>query len=466
MIDLRLPGGLRVRAWPLMAAAGFAAAAALLAGPARADPRAQSVSSEEREILRWVDQHAEEAVGLLERAVNINSGTLNRSGVLEVGALFRAELDALGFKTRWVEGEAFHRAGHLLAERGGSGPRVLLIGHLDTVFEADSPFQRFERLEGGRARGPGVIDMKGGDVVLLQSLKALGATGSLDRLAVTVVLTGDEENPGEPIELSREALVRAAAGAQAALGFEDGDGRPESAVVARRGSSSWVLRSTGKAAHSSQIFRKEIGAGAILEAARVLDGFRKRLAGEPYLTFSPGIVVGGSLAELEDSGIRGTASGKNNVVAGRAVVTGDLRTLSPVQLRKAKAAMAEVVARHLPQASSEIDFEDSYAPLAPSEGNRRLLGLYDRASRDLGFGPVTAADPMQVGAADVSFVAGAVSMILDGIGLKGRGGHTAEETADLKMLSVQTQRAAVLLYRLSGGAARAGRLEGNRKDAE
>ncbi|HEV8337755.1 MAG TPA: M20/M25/M40 family metallo-hydrolase [Candidatus Polarisedimenticolia bacterium] len=463
MIDLRRPGALRVLAWPLMAVG--LAAAALPGGPARAALRAPAISSEEREIRRWVEQHAEEAEALLERAVNINSGTLNLPGVRKVGALFRAELDALGFKTRWVEGEAFHRAGHLLAERAGSGPRVLLIGHLDTVFEADGSFQRFERLEGDQARGPGVIDMKGGDVILLQALKALRAAGSLDGLAVTVVLTGDEENPGEPIDLSREALVRAAPGAQAALGFEDGDGKPQSAVVARRGSSSWVLRSTGKAAHSSQIFRKEIGAGAILEAARALDGFRKRLAGEPYLTFSPGILLGGTLAELEDSGIRGTASGKSNVVAGRVVVTGDLRALSPAQLRKAKAAMAEVAARHLPQTSSEIDFKDSYSPLAPSEGNRRLLGLYDRTSRDLGFGPVTATDPMEAGAADVSFVAGVVSMILDGIGLKGRGGHTAEETADLKMLSVQTQRAAVLLHRLSRGAAGAARSGGNRKGA-
>ena len=93
-----------------------------------------------------VQAHSADALALLERAVNINSGTMNLAGVREVGRLFAAELETLGFKTRWVDGSAFKRAGHLVADHPGSGPRVLLIGHLDTVFEPDSPFQKFERL--------------------------------------------------------------------------------------------------------------------------------------------------------------------------------------------------------------------------------------------------------------------------------------------------------------------------------
>ena len=138
------------------------------------------------------------------------------------------------------------------------------------------------------------------------------------------------------------------------------------------------------------------------------------------------------------------------MIAEHATAEGDLRTVSPEQLERAKKTMREIAARHLPRTASEIAFEDDYPPMAPSEGNRRLLSLYDRVSRDLGFGPVTATDPGDAGAADVSFAAGLVTMAIDGIGLKGRGGHTVEETADLAMLPIQTKRAAVLLYRLAG----------------
>ena len=90
-----------------------------------------------------------------------------------VGRRFRAEFERLGFTTRWVDGAAFKRAGHLVAEHPGRGPHILLIGHLDTVFDSDSPFQRFERLSPTSARGPGIIDMKGGDVVIVEALSAL-----------------------------------------------------------------------------------------------------------------------------------------------------------------------------------------------------------------------------------------------------------------------------------------------------
>src|SRR5688500_4831178 len=127
-----------------------------------------SLTPPERAMASFIDANQAEAVALLERAVNINSGTQNLEGVRKVGALFRAEFDALGFTTTWVNQDEVSRAGHLVAERKGSGgPKVLLIGHLDTVFEPDSPFQKFERLDGNTARGPGIIDMKGGNVIIV-----------------------------------------------------------------------------------------------------------------------------------------------------------------------------------------------------------------------------------------------------------------------------------------------------------
>ena len=410
---------------------------------------APGLTAREKALAAYIDAHNADAVALLERAVNINSGSMNLEGVREVGRLFRAEFDALGFKTEWIDGSAWGRAGHLIASHEGPSPKLLLIGHLDTVFERDSPFQKFERIDADHVRGPGITDMKGGDVILLQALKALKSIGELDRMNITVVMTGDEESTGRPLARAREALVNAAKGAAAAIGFENGDGDPAHAVVARRGTTSWRVEVTGVTGHSSQVFSKELGFGAVYEAARIVNAFREQLAGEPHLTFNPGAIVGGTAAEFDGGMSRGTASGKTNVIAAKAVVTGDLRALTMEQFTKAKAAMTGIVAGSLAQTKAELTFDEGYPPLAPTAGNERLLVMYDRASRDLGFGSVQAVSPDRAGAADVSFVAGHVPMIIDAVGMKGRDDHSPSETADLRTLPIQTKRAAVLLLRLS-----------------
>ena len=409
----------------------------------------------ERAIVRAADANNQAALDLLERLVNINSGSLNVAGVKQVGVALRSEFDALGFTTRWIDGASFGRGGHLVAEHPGSGPRLLLIGHLDTVFEPSSPFQRYQRL-GDSARGPGVNDMKGGDVIIVAALKALKAAGALDRIHVTVIFTGDEESSGHPLEQSKAALVELARQADYAIGFEDGADDSATAVVSRRSAGGWTLRVTGTAAHSSQIFRADIGAGAIFETARILEAFRTRLQGQPYLTFNPGMALGGTEVHPDSGGASGSAAGKTNVVAARMEVRGDLRALSPEQLAAAQTTMREIVGKNLPGTTASIEFADGYPPLAPSEGNRRLLAVYDSASRALGFGPVTGVDPAKAGAADVSFTAPYVKGALDGIGLPGTGTHTETETADLRMLAPLTKRAALLLLWLSqSGAPRA-----------
>jgi len=416
-------------------------------------PAAEGLSRLERRAAAAVDRNTPAALALLERAVGINSGTMNFEGVRAVGRLLQPEFQALGFTTQWADGSGWGRAGHLIARRPGrdGAPRVLLIGHLDTVFERDSPFQAFERLSETSARGPGIIDMKGGDVVMLLALQALRGAGALDRLSLTAILIGDEEDSGSPLTLARRDLIEAAEWADVAIGFEDGAGDPRTAVVARRGSGGWRLVTTGRPAHSSQIFRADIGSGAIYEVARILAAFHEALRGEEYLTVNPGVILGGTAITFDGDESRGTAFGKTNVVAESATVAGDLRSISLAQRERAKETMRRIVGEHLPLTTAEITFDDGYPPLAPSDGNRRLLALYDRASRDLGFGEVTAVDPSRAGAADVSFTEGLVDMALDGIGLMGDGGHTAKETADLRTLPSQAKRMAVTLLRLSEG---------------
>ena len=409
------------------------------------------LSRVEKKIVDYVDQHKSEALKLLEEVVNINSGSMNFDGVKKIGQIFISELDALDMETRWVDGKSFQRSGHLIAEQKGKGPTLLLIGHLDTVFEPDSPFQQFKILNDTIAQGPGIADMKGGDVILVKALEALMEVGLLKEMNIIVVMTGDEELSGRPLELARKDLIDAAKAADYALGFENGDGDPTTAIVSRRGSIGWELKVTGVPAHSSQIFREDVGAGAIFEASRILNGFYEQMAEEQFLTFNPGMMVAGTSVEYDKAKKSGTAFGKNNVVSKDVIVTGDLRTISPEQLEKAKATMKGIVSKNRPQTTAKITFGEGYPPLAPTDGNYKLLDYFDRVSRDLGFGPVTAVDPIKAGAADVSFTAGHVEMAIDGLGLGGADDHTVNETGDLRTLPMQIKRAAVLMYRLSAG---------------
>ncbi len=409
------------------------------------------VSQIEKKIIQSIDNHNEEAVELLKEIVNINSGSMNFEGVKKVGEVLKAKFDGLGMETRWVDGTAFSRAGHLIAQQKGKGPTLLLIGHLDTVFEPTSPFQEFKMLEDNIASGPGIDDMKGGDIVILQAIIALNEVGALKNMNIIVVMTGDEELSGRPLDLARKDLIEAAKKADIALGFENGDGQPSTANISRRSSSGWELKVTGVPAHSSQIFREDIGVGAIYELSRILYGFYENLAGEELLTFNPGMVIGGSLVDHDKNMDGGSAYGKSNIVAETAISTGDIRCISPEQLEKTQNTMKRIASRNLPHTSAELTFGIGYPPLAPTEDNKKLLRYYSSVSEELGFGKVVAVDPLKAGAADISFTAPYVDMAIDGLGLGGTNDHTVNETADLSTLPSQTKRAAILIYRLSTG---------------
>lgn len=409
----------------------------------------QNLDETEQHLASFVDSRVEAAIDLLEEVVNINSGSMNFDGVRAVGAVFDEELTALGFETRWIDGAAFDRAGHLFATRGSKGPHFLLIGHLDTVFETDSPFQKFERESEGRAKGPGIIDMKGGDVVMVETVRALQAAGVLDDMTVTIALIGDEESSGDPLELGRAALVQAAIESDVVMAFEPGDGDPGTAVLARRGFTGWELHTSGTRAHSSSVFSEETGYGSIYEAARILTRFQEELVGEELLTFNPGLILGGTAVEFDEENDRGSAFGKTNVVSEKTIVSGDLRTISPEQREVIKDRMRGLIKDNLPGTGASLTFRDSYPPMGQTEGNERLLDIFNQASQDAGYGPVIAGDPREAGAADVSFAAGHALMALDGLGMTGGGTHTTQEWADLSTLPMQTTRAAITMYRIS-----------------
>ena len=408
---------------------------------------ADVLSDSEKSLATYIISHREEQVADLKHLVNINSGTMNLSGVRKVGVFFSTELEKLGFVPEWNEmPPEMNRAGHLFARRKGKqGKRLLLIGHLDTVFPKDSPFQKYER-KGGIATGPGINDMKDGDLVILYALKALHHIGALDDVTITVALMGDEENTGSPISVSRKMLIEEAKISDVALAFESGiDNR---VTVGRKGASGWKLTVEGRRAHSAGILSADTGAGAIYEMARILNAINTDLMGDPALTMSPALALAGTDVTHDKQASEGKAFGKINVVPQSATVVGDLRYLTPEQNLHARSTLANIIKNNLPHTSATVEYWEYYPSMAPTSGNMALAEIYQQASKDLGLGAVGILDPLKRGAADISHVAKHVDS-LDGLGGMGGGDHTVQEFQDLSLLPIATQRAALMIYRLT-----------------
>ncbi len=413
-------------------------------------PAAAALTAAERKMGAIVDAEHDRSVALLEKLTNQNSGSLNIEGVTKVGEMMRAELEPLGFDVKWVPMAEAKRAGHIVATHKGNGrgKRMLLIGHLDTVFEADSPFQKFVR-KGDKAEGPGIDDDKGGMVVIVAALRAMQAAGTLKDADIEVVLTGDEEDVGEPVEIARRDLIAAGKRADVALDFEglvviDGQ---DWGSIARRSSSSWTLKVTAGGGHSSGIFSERAGDGAIYAASQIISAFRKELP-EQNLTYNVGMIVGGERAELDKDQIRGTAAGKTNIIPQIAIARGDMRTLADEQTIRVQEKMKGIVARAFPGATAEIAFDQGYPAMAPTEGAKALLGKLNVVNRDLGLKEMPAVDPLRRGAGDIAFVAKDVDGLV-GLGTSGQGSHAVGETVDLDSIRRQAKRAAILMTRLS-----------------
>ncbi len=405
------------------------------------------LSDTEKKIIQSVTQNMPATLQLLEASVNINSGTLNVAGVKKVGDLYAKELESLGFTIQWITlPDSLKRAGHLVAyRRGKKGKKLFLIGHLDTVFEPDMPFTPYTKLNDSTATGQGANDMKGGDVVVIAALKALHQNGQLTDRDITVYFTGDEENAGDPREVSRKDFIERAKQHDIALAFETAAGL-NTVATARRGSSGWYLEVEGKQAHSAGVFGTS-GYGAIYEAARILNSFRTELSKETYLTFNPGMIVGGSeILQVGDG--TGSVMGKTNIISPRTVVSGDLRFLSEAQKEGARTKMRAIVKNNLPGTTANIRFTDGIPAMPPTAGNAALVNVVNEASLSLGYGEVKAGNPGARGAGDISYVAEYLSC-LDGLGASGRGAHAPGELINLAQYPQLIKRASLLIHRLT-----------------
>ena len=417
-----------------------------------------SLNKEEQKVMDYIDANMPRTIALLKESVNINSGTLNIAGVKKVGEIFAREFEKANFKTQWISmPDSLRRAGHLVAtigfnndavgKKNTKGKKLFLIGHLDTVFEPDMPANPFTMLNDSTATGQGVNDMKGGDVVMIIALQALHAQGLLKDADIIAYLTGDEEHAANPREISRRDFIQRAKQTDIALAFEGANGL-NSVATARRGASGWSLNVKAKTGHSAGVFSPNAGYGAIYEAARIVNEFRVQLSTEKYLTFNPGVFIGGSEMNYNASKSSGTAIGKTNIISPAVTVTGDLRFLTEEQKINARKKMSAIVADNLAGTKATIKFTDGIPSMAPTEGNNKLLEVISGVTKDMGFGVTMAGDPGSRGAGDISYIAAYVDCI-DGLGASGKGAHAPGETINLKELPFLIKRAALTIYRLS-----------------
>lgn len=437
----------------------------------RISEAAPALSLTEVKVVDGIDAHLSSwGLPFLQQTVEINSGTLNREGVLAAAAVYEKRLKELGFETTTVDLKSVNRGCHLFAEHKGKpgAPRILLIGHLDTVFEKGAGFLEFKKLADEKLSGPGISDMKGGNLVILESLEALRAAGQLDSLNILVAMTGDEEAIGRDADgsfaTSRGPFIELAKRSDYALGFEPMNKSTLAPVVARRSSSSWKMQLTAKPGHSSLVFSKLMGPGAAFPVAQILNRFYKELRSEKFVTFNIGTMVAGSTIEHPSGKESSDANvtGKANIIPAVAQVTGDIRTLSLEALTRTRAKMQRIVETEIAKinrdydsgaaVSAEITFKDSYPPMSPTPGNHKLLQQLSRVSEDLGLGKMVGADPMLQGASDISFAAQHVIGALDGLGPSGFDYHTHLEQSDIPSLKMAVKRAALMIYRLHAHA--------------
>lgn len=409
--------------------------------------KAQKLNSTEKKIIDAVNKQLPQTFKTLEEIVNINSGTMNVKGVRASGETLRAAFEKLGFTVEWVTmPDSIKTAGHFVAKKkGGKGKKILILAHLDTVFEPDMPSNPFKMLNDSTATGQGILDDKGGAVLILAALEAINQAGALKDANITAYFTGDEEIGGIPSVITRADVVEKSKQHDYALSFEGG--QINKVTTTRRGADNWRLFVYGKQAHSSGVFSEKAGYGAIYEAARIIDSFRTGLNGIPYLTFNPGLFAGGTT--LIDSLDNVKVYGKDNIIASKVTVMGDVRFLGEKQRAEVRTMMSNIVKNNnLNGTRAEILFNDGIPSMEPKEGNKKLFMEINKVNVDMGLGAVLENDPMERGAGDISFIADYIPSI-DGLGPSGAGSHAPGETIHTKQFPLLIQRAAIFIYRLS-----------------
>ena len=361
----------------------------------------------------------------LERLVNIDCGSYTQAGVDEVGRWVGAFLERLGATVESrpdPEGKLGRTIVGSLAGKSGR-PRLLLIGHMDTVFDPGTVAERPYRVDGTIATGPGVTDMKAG---LLAGLYALQAIGELPFERLTFIANPDEEIASPT---STPHIQEAAADADVALVLECGRANGN-IVSARKGMADMEITVNGRAAHAG--IEPEKGRHAILEAARIVGDVQALNGRWPGVTFNVGTIRGGS---------------RPNVVPERCVLEVEARSVTGAGLDTAIAAVREVIARtEVEGTTAELEIETAWRPMEKTERSGRLAEHAKEVGRRLG---IEFDDQLTGGASDANTTSGMGVPTLDGLGPVGGNDHAPGEYLELDSIVPRTAMLAGLLLEIA-----------------
>jgi len=355
-------------------------------------------------IMQALDSRETEMLDLLEKLVNIDSGTYLKAGVNRIADIIAPKLGQLGFDVERLSQADF--GDHLLARKGGSAAkRLLCIGHMDTVFPDGEAKRRPLRTEGDNAYGPGVIDMKGGIVVLLYSLQALmEADPNLYRSLDLAVILNSEEEIGSPT--STPYIIREAKKADTVCVLEPA--RPKGQVVIKRkGVGKYCLTVHGKAAHAG--VQPEMGISAIEEMARTILELHALTDFEDGLTVNVGVITGGS---------------RSNIIAEQAYAEIDVRAVDQAQMDHAEKELNRVCRPHRDGIRMELTGGIEFPPMLKTQRSLELLRLVQEAGREVG----ADIDEMFTGGGSDGNNTSHYAPTIDGLGPQGTGAHSPDET--------------------------------------
>ena len=362
-----------------------------------------------KQIQQQAEQYKAEALKLLERLVNIDSGSGYEPGLTQVRDIAVDELKQLGFTIELVPDKAANNS-HVVATLKGTGEaKILLMAHMDTVFKEGSAAERPFHIKDGRAYGPGVMDDKGGIVAGIYALKVLKSQGFKDYAQITFLLDASEETGSDA---ASELIRNTAKGHDVTLNLEPG--RPaDGLVVWRKGSATAVVEVKGKAAHAG--VAPELGRNAAMEAAHQILQLGKLGDEDKKTTINFTVLKAGD---------------RTNVIPDQATAKADVRAALPEEFDRIEKDLARVSANKLiPETEVKTSLQRGLPPMPQTAESDKLVaiaqGIYGELGRKLtieGSG----------GAADASLSAGVGTPTLDGFGIVGGNIHTAEEYAEVE----------------------------------
>jgi glutamate carboxypeptidase len=383
------------------------------------------MASHADEATAWLSDKARPMADAVAALVEVNSYTENPEGGRKVGALIRSLFSGIGLEMFVRPSDRF--ADHLIFRSRAELPNrgsVALVGHLDTVF-APGTFEGY-RTDGELARGPGVLDMKGGLAVIAYALKALAVTGGLEAVVpVRVVVVSDEE-VGSPE--GQGVIAATITGSSACLVFEAGR-RADAIITRRKGTGGMIAVAHGRAAHAGN--HHDDGANAIWALARFVDGVQKLTTYERGVTVNVGRIQGGF---------------SKNTVPDRAEAQLDLRFLTRAegeQVVNAIRRAADDAAAGLPGTRIDLVGGVTRSPLERTEASARLFSEYAACAVVHGLG--TGEAPLLGGGSDASTAAVLGIPAIDGLGPRGEGFHTKDEHIEIASLVPKAQALARFL---------------------